>query len=75
METFRTVTGLDMVNSTSKFGTIYEACLKGKETNSPHPRNKKTTHEVLHLINACLTGSIDPPRMNGEKYVQMGVDD
>lgn len=74
MENFSAVTGLDMVKSNGKVGTICEACVDSKATNLPHPRHKNTTCEVLRLIHTDITGPIDPPSMNGEKYAQILVD-
>lgn len=49
--------------------------MNGKSTNSIHPLLNKTTHEVLRLIHTNITGPVDPPGMNGEKYAQTPVND
>ena len=75
MESMNAVHGLGALKSTKKIGKVCEACVEGKSMNQPHTPREKSTSKVLELMHTDLCGPINPPGLNGEKYVQLLTDD
>ena len=69
------VDGLDAVMSTKDVDEVCEACVEGKATSTPHRRRVKSTKKPLELAHTDLCGPISPSGRNGERYMQLLVDD
>ena len=75
MQETNAVHGLESIKSTKDVNGICEACVQGKATSTPHRRREKKTKRALELMHTDLCGPISPTGMNGERYIQLLVDD
>lgn len=75
MESKNVVHGLDALRSTKKVGSVCEECVDGKTTNNAHTRREKSTNKVLEIMHTDLSGPVKPKGVNGERYMQLLVDD
>ena len=69
------VDGLDAVMSTKNVDEVCEACVEGKAASTPQRRREKSTKKPLELMHTDLCGPISPSGTNGERYMQLLVDD
>lgn len=75
MESANAVRGLGAVQFTKKVGSVCEECGDGEAMNKPYPPHEKSTKNVLELMQADLSGPMNRKGLNGEKYMQLLVDD
>ena len=65
---------LDELLSAKDVGNVCEAYVEGKTKNAPHNWCLKSTRHAIKLVHVNIIGPINPPAMNGEKYVRALVD-
>lgn len=63
------------VRGIGEIGTVCEECVDGKEMNKLPRSHEKSTKNVIELMLTDLSGPVNPEGLNGEKYVQLLVDD
>ena len=67
--------GLEKLSSISDTGNVCEACVEGKAVSEPHRSRDKKTTQVCKPMHTDIVGPIEPFGMDGEKYMQVLVDD
>ncbi|QRW10540.1 Copia-like polyprotein/retrotransposon [Ceratobasidium sp. AG-Ba] len=70
------VKGMDIVGSRKPPSVVCEACMKGKQTRTPFP--KESTHrssKILELLHSDLHGKVSTQAFGGYQYFSVTVDD